>query len=141
MVQQIKIDKNAPGKDDLHTASKGGAPDFAGDVTLKWLVRAGDSTEVELLGVWFSAGARTHPHTHDADQVLHVVEGVCAYGDENGVTLVKAGELLTIPAGVWHWHGATPNAPMMHISIRKAGNNTNWDVEEKDWAAIYDKLK
>ena len=62
-------------------------------------------------------------------------------GDENGVTLVHAGELINVPGGLWHWHGATPHEPMMHISIRKMGNSTNWKVEEKTWAKDYDALK
>lgn len=141
IVKPIKIDKTQPEPDALHTPYKGGDTDFDGDVTLKRLVWVGDSPDVELLAVWFSAGARTRPHIHDADQVLHVLEGTCAYGDENGVILVQAGEIITVPAGVWHWHGATPQEPMMHISIRKMGNSTNWDVEEKNWRAAYEELE
>jgi quercetin dioxygenase-like cupin family protein/predicted nucleotidyltransferase len=141
VVRPIKIDRTQTEPDVLHTPFTGAAHEFSGNVTLKRLVWAGDSPDVELLGVWFSAGARTLPHIHDSDQVLHVLEGTCAYGDENGVTLVHVGELITIPAGVWHWHGATPDAPMMHISIRKMGNSTNWQVEEKDWRTRYEELK
>jgi quercetin dioxygenase-like cupin family protein/predicted nucleotidyltransferase len=141
IVKPIKIDKSRAETDALHTPYRGSANEFSGEVTLKRLVWAGDSSDVEVLGVWFDAGARTKPHIHDVDQVLHVVEGTCAYGDENGVTLVHAGELTTIPAGVWHWHGATPNAPMMHLSIRKMGNSTNWEVEEKEWHRDYEKLR
>lgn len=141
VVRPIKIDKAQPETDALHTPYQGSAQEFSGDAVLKRLVASGDSAELELLGVWFSAGARTFPHIHDADQVLHVLEGTCAYGDENGITLVKAGELVTIPAGTWHWHGATHDAPMMHISIRKMGNSTNWQVEQKEWAKDYEALK
>jgi len=141
IVRPIKINPTQPEPDALHTPYKGSEKEFVGDVTLKRLVWAGDSADVELLGVWFDAGARTRPHTHDVDQVLHVLEGMCAYGDENGVTLVRAGEILTIPKEVWHWHGATPDAPMMHLSIRKMGNSTNWEVEEKNWREEYEKVK
>lgn len=137
----IKISQDEPGHDQLHTPFKGKDDEFLGDVTLKRVVWAGDSPDLELLAVWFGAGARTRPHIHDADQVLHVTEGICAYGDENGVTLVNAGEVITIPAGVWHWHGATPHAPMSHISIRKMGNTTNWQVEEKGWHTDYELIK
>lgn len=141
MMNPIKINPTQPEPDALHTPYKGSDKEFTGDVTLKRLVWAGDSAEVELLGVWFSAGARTKPHIHDVDQVLHVLEGTCAYGDENGVILVPAGEIFTVPKNVWHWHGATPDAPMMHLSIRKMGNSTNWEVEEKNWASQYAKLQ
>lgn len=140
-VKLIKIDKTESEQDQLHTPYKGPDREFVGEVTAKRLVWAGDSPDVELLAVWFSAGARTRAHVHDADQVLHVMEGTCAFGDENGVTLVPAGDVILVPKGTWHWHGATPSAPMMHISIRKMGNSTNWDVEQKDWAGQYEGLK
>jgi len=141
MPNPTKINNIEPGPDALHTPYKGADTEFSGEVTLKRLVWAGDSPDVELLGVWFSAGARTRPHIHDVDQVLVVEEGTCAYGDENGVTLVKAGEVLTIPAGIWHWHGATPHEAMMHISVRKQNNSTNWQVPSKTWESDYDKLR
>jgi len=31
--------------------------------------------EPDLLNVSFSAGARTRPHIHQQDQVLHIIEG------------------------------------------------------------------
>jgi 4-carboxymuconolactone decarboxylase len=120
---------------------EGNPKEFDGDVTLLRLVWAEDSQEVELLAVWFSAGARTKPHIHDVDQVLLVMAGKCAYGDEDGVTIVEAGHVFTIPAKTWHWHGATLDEPMMHISIRKQGNSTNWEVDEKEWRAHYKNLK
>lgn len=141
MMLKITIDPMLVGPDPLHTPYKGSDREFVGDVTAKRLVWAGDSPDVELLGVWFSAGARTRPHIHNVDQVLVVMDGTCAYGDENGVTLVERGEIITVPTGAWHWHGATPEHPMMHISIRKMGNSTNWDVEEKTWAKDYEELK
>jgi quercetin dioxygenase-like cupin family protein len=140
-VKPIKIHKSQSEPDALHTPYKGTDKEFSGDVTIKRLVWTGDSPDVELLAVWFAAGARTKPHVHDVDQVLVVQEGTCAYGDERGVTLVHEGEVVTIPAGVWHWHGATHDAPMMHLSVRKMGNSTDWQVEEKTWRKDYDKIK
>lgn len=140
-MKPIKINKTEPEADALHTPYKGSDREFSGDVTLKRLVWAGDSPDVELLGVWFRVGARTKPHIHNVDQVLLVMDGTCAYGDENGVTLVERGEVITVPNGAWHWHGATPQNSMMHNSIRKMGNGTNWDVEEKTWVKDYEELK
>lgn len=141
MAYITKVSGSESGDDELHTPYKGTAREFVGDVTAKRLIWAGDSPDVELLAVWFSAGARTRAHIHDADQVLHIVEGTCAFGDENGVTLVPVGNVILVPKGTWHWHGATPSEPMMHISIRKMGNSTNWDVDQKDWAERYERIK
>jgi quercetin dioxygenase-like cupin family protein len=115
--------------------------EFEGDVTLQRLVRTEDSKEIELLGVWFSAGGRTRPHIHDVDQVLHIVEGQGVVADEHETLLVKAGDVVTVQGGVWHWHGATPHSAMMHISIRKQGNSTNWEVEDKNWRTVYEELR
>lgn len=140
LMLKFTIDRSAPAPDQLHTPYQGSSKEFSGDVTLKRLVWGEDSKEVELLAVWFSAGARTHPHTHTVDQVLLIMEGTCACGDENGVTLANAGQVVTVPAGTWHWHGATPHSPTMHISVRKQPNSTDWEVEEKDWVKHYQEL-
>lgn len=134
-MKAIRIDKGSEGPDLEHTPYKGSAKEFEGSVTLLRLVTSSDSREVELLAVWFSVGARTRPHVHDNDQVLHIVEGNGIVADESKRTLVSAGQVITVPAGAWHWHGATPDSAMMHISIRKQGCKTNWEVDSKDWAA------
>lgn len=82
MAERQKISKTEPRHDQLHTPYKGGPTEFSGDVTAKRLVWKGDSDEVELLAVWFGAGARTRPHIHDVDQVLLIMEGTCASRDQ-----------------------------------------------------------
>src|SRR5712691_11754322 len=48
---------------------------FDGEVNIQSLVSSADSNELDLLNVSFSAGARTRPHIHQQDQVLHIIEG------------------------------------------------------------------
>lgn len=93
-----------------------------------------DGEESELVAVFFAAGARTRPHVHDSAQVLHVLSGSCVVADETGRQVVPAGHLVVVPRGVWHWHGATADGPMVHISIKLPGR-TRWDVPERDWSA------
>ena len=140
-MKETKINPHSAGQDSAHTPYQGSAKEFDGSVTLQRLVTAEDSSQVELLAVWFSAGARTHAHTHDVDQVLHIVEGQGIVADEHETRLVSAGDVVTVPAHVWHWHGATPDSAMMHISIRKQGSKTDWDVDPKNWARGYDNWK
>jgi len=111
---------------------------FDGDVKTQQIVGPQDSSEVELLAVYFSAGARTIPHIHEQDQVLQIIEGHGIVASEDEKLMVSAGDVVTVPAGVWHWHGATRNAAMGHISIKKPGP-TNWEVEQKNWASGYDE--
>jgi len=112
---------------------------FDGQVTTQTLVGPADSNELDLLNVYFSVGARTRPHIHEQDQVLHIMEGQGIVATETEKEVVSAGDVITIPLGTWHWHGATRNSAMAHISIMKRGQ-TNWTVEEKNWASGYDEL-
>jgi quercetin dioxygenase-like cupin family protein len=93
-----------------------------------------DGEESELVAVFFASGARTIPHTHDGGQVLHVVSGRCVVVTERERQIAEMGDLVIIPRGVWHWHGATGDGPACHISIKLPGR-TNWDAPQRDWAA------
>jgi 4-carboxymuconolactone decarboxylase len=110
---------------------------FEGEVHVQTLVGPDDSGEVELLGVYFSAGARTRPHIHSRDQVLQIVEGRGVVATETEKRIVGPGDVITVPAGIWHWHGATRDSAMFHISIKQPGP-TNWDVDAKNWAQAID---
>jgi quercetin dioxygenase-like cupin family protein len=111
---------------------------FAGEVKTLQLVGLTASNEIELLAVYFSAGARTRPHIHQQDQVLQIIEGQGIVATEAEKLMVSAGDVITVPAGTWHWHGATSNKAMCHISIKRPGP-TNWEVELKNWASGYDE--
>lgn len=103
---------------------------FEGDALFQ---RLGRSSDIELLVVFFAQGSRTRPHIHPVDQILYFVEGSGVVAMENEVIHTSAGDFVTIPAGVWHWHGAAPDATTTHISIKRPGP-TNWEAEEKNWA-------
>jgi quercetin dioxygenase-like cupin family protein len=109
---------------------------FEGEVKTLQLVGPKQSSEIELLTVYFSAGARTIPHIHEQDQVLQIIEGQGIVATETEKLLVSVGDVITIPAGIWHWHGATQSTAMCHISIKRPGP-TNWEVEMKNWASGY----
>lgn len=106
---------------------------FDGSVRTRMLVSGEQSSQLELLAVYFSAGARTRPHTHGKDQVLHFTEGRGIVATETERRVCSAGDIVTIPGGVWHWHGATREQAACHISIRQPGP-TNWDVDSKNWS-------
>jgi len=110
---------------------------FGGEVRIQRLVGEAESGEIELLAVYFSAGGRTRPHIHARDQVLQIIsgQGIVATVDESHI--VGPGDVITIPAGVWHWHGATRDTAMCHISIKQPGH-TDWTVEERGWATGYE---
>jgi quercetin dioxygenase-like cupin family protein len=44
------------------------------------------------------------------------------------VQVICKGDVVWIPAGVKHWHGASPTSPMTHIAFQEQLNGTavNW---------------
>jgi len=44
---------------------------------------------------------------------------------------IRPGDVVWIPPGEKHWHGATPTTAMMHIAIQEALNGKPVDWMEK----------
>jgi quercetin dioxygenase-like cupin family protein len=105
---------------------------FSGRVRLQSLSGSTQSTGMDLVAVFFEPGVRTRPHVHTTDQALHVVEGEGIVATEQERRLIRAGDIIIIPASLWHWHGATPTSAMCHISTRPVGP-TDWSVPLRDW--------
>lgn len=79
--------------------------------------------------VTFEPGARTAWHTHPMGQTLFVTAGMGLIQQWGGpIREIKAGDVIWIPAGEKHWHGATPANRMTHISMQEAedGNVVEW---------------
>ncbi len=125
MLHVTKLDETQARLDSSHS--------FEGTVRTRMLVGSEESKELELLAVYFSAGARTRPHIHEKDQVLHFVQGKGIVATETEKKVCSVGDIVTVPGGTWHWHGATRDQAMCHISIRQPGS-TNWDVDPKNWS-------
>lgn len=112
---------------------------FEGQVRVHKLVSAPDDLDIEFQAVFFAPRSRTRPHIHERDQILHVIEGRAIVATETETRIVSAGEVVTFPGGVWHWHGATADGPMCHISIKRPGAS-RFDVPEHNWATAYDVI-
>jgi quercetin dioxygenase-like cupin family protein len=125
MIYHTRFDENQAKPDASHS--------FSGNVRTYMLVSKEQSADLELLAVYFSAGARTKPHIHEKDQVLHFTEGRGIVATDTERRVCSAGDIVTVPGGTWHWHGATREQAACHISIRPPGG-TNWEVESKNWS-------
>lgn len=90
-----------------------------------------------LFAVHFEAGARTKPHVHHSGQFLYIVAGRGMVGDSSGRREVGPGEVVAAQPGEWHWHGATPDSPMTHLTVQLSTDPVDWDVDERDWAEGY----
>jgi quercetin dioxygenase-like cupin family protein len=89
--------------------------------------------------VHFEAGGRTRPHVHRSGQLLYIAEGEGIVATEATRRTVRAGDVVTVQADEWHWHGGTPGSAMSHLTVQMmTEGDAVWDVEEKDWASGYE---
>lgn len=97
---------------------KGPTDWFTGDVWIDGIAQGkGDST-VSVASVHFTPGARTAWHRHQGGQHLYVTDGeghVQTRGE--AIETIRAGDITYTPDGEWHWHGATAEHNMTHLSI------------------------
>lgn len=104
------------------------------------------STEQVVVGnVTFEPGCRNNWHIHHADQgggqMLLVTAGQ-GYYQEWGkeARKLQPGDVVHIPAGVKHWHGAAPDTWFQHLAIEVPGENcrTEWceTVSDEDYAKL-----
>jgi quercetin dioxygenase-like cupin family protein len=111
MIKCTEIDRARAGEDPTHDPYVDRAYYFAGDVNVQSLVGTDESGEVELLALFFAAGARTRPHIHERDQILHFTEGQGIVATDTERYQASPGDVFTIPAGTWHWRGAAGILP------------------------------
>jgi quercetin dioxygenase-like cupin family protein len=98
-------------------------PLFTGpDVSKQTIVS--DSSELRMNNVNFGKGVRNKFHTHSADQVLIVTAGKGYVATETEKRLVTLGDVVWIPAGEKHWHGATEDSEFSHITVTRVGHET-----------------
>ena len=77
----------------------------------------------------FEPGCRNNWHVHEAKagggQILVVISGE-GYYQEFGkpAQRLKAGDVVNIPAGVKHWHGATKDSWFSHLAVEVPGTET-----------------
>lgn len=129
----------APGPADAQTVtiSQGGsrvvrqAPseNFTGAARVDMLFAALHAADVSGGMVAFEPGARTAWHTHPGGQTLVVTAGigrVQRWGDE--VHEIRSGDVVKIPPGQKHWHGAAPQTSMTHLAITepRGGTAVSW---------------
>ncbi len=93
-----------------------------GPVSVQPLVGPADG--VDIVVVRFSPGARTYLHAHHVPQVLNCMEGRGILATVHERNEVGPGDVVYVPANEMHWHGAAPDSPFVHLSIRPVGDTT-----------------
>lgn len=110
-------------------AVTGAAEYFTGHVTITPLYPPTDITRANTGLVNFAPGARTVWHTHPAGQLLIVTSGQGAVQEEGKEKhIINPGDVIWIPEGVKHWHGAAGTSPFAHIAVTymKDGKTVDW---------------
>jgi quercetin dioxygenase-like cupin family protein len=92
-----------------------------GPVTRKPLLDAKETGGFGAALVTFNPGAKLNFHTHDAEQILYITEGKGILATKEKEYLVTAGCIVYIPPGEVHWHGATADTSMTHLTVQKPG--------------------
>src|SRR5437763_2537458 len=100
------------------------SPLFTGQVFRQSIVDPAESTSFNFSIVNFSAGSRNKFHQHTSDQILIVTEGTGVVATNAEKRTVSAGDVVLIPAGENHWHGAPGATPMSHITIQTKDSKT-----------------
>ena len=103
-----------------------------GAVRIDPLFQAPDPARAVGAGVTFEPGARTAWHTHPLGQTL-IVTASCGLVQRWGspIEKIRPGDVIWIPPGEKHWHGATATTAMTHIAIQEQLNGKTDDWMEK----------
>lgn len=111
--QAIRIIRNGS-----QPSRQGPAENFTGSVRVDPLFQSSAPARASGSLVTFEPGARSAWHTHPLGQVLIVTAGagrVQRWGDP--VDEIRQGDVVWIPPGQKHWHGAGPDTSMSHIAV------------------------
>lgn len=105
------------------------ADHFTGSVQVDSPFQASAPGRVSGARVRFEPGARTAWHAHPLGQTLIVTAGagrVQRWGDP--VDEIRQGDVVWIPPGQKHWHGAAPDSSMTHVAITEQleGKTVEW---------------
>ena len=121
-------------------SGKGPAEYFTGTVRVDPLFQAPSPARVSAAAVTFEPGARTAWHTHPLGQTLIVLAGAGRVQRFGGpIEDIRPGDVVWIPPGEKHWHGASPGNGMVHIAMHESldGTHVTWmeQVTDQEYSA------
>jgi quercetin dioxygenase-like cupin family protein len=104
-------------------------PIFVGDVSIQEVVTDADGELLRVTAVTFENGAVNRPHRHTTDQVLITTSGSGYVATEGEELPLEPGDVVFIPVGTRHWHGARPESTFTHLAILTPGHT---EIEDAD---------
>jgi quercetin dioxygenase-like cupin family protein len=116
-------------------SARGPADYFTGSVRVDPMFPATTPSRMSGGLVTFEPGARSAWHTHPVGQVLVVTAGVGWVQREGGrVEEMRPGDVVWIPPGLRHWHGAAATTGVAHIALQEHvdGQAVTWMEKVSD---------
>jgi quercetin dioxygenase-like cupin family protein len=117
-------------------SGKGPGDYFTGTVRIDPIFQANAPARTHGASVTFEPGARTAWHTHPLGQTLIVTAGCGRVQRWGGpIEQIRPGDVVWIPPGEKHWHGATPTTALTHIAIHEqleGGKVVEWMEQVSD---------
>ena len=97
---------------------------FTGTVLLDAVATPTSGSRLQVNNVHFAPGARTAWHTHPHGQTIYVTEGI-GFAQHRGGSkeVIRPGDRVFFEPGEEHWHGATPDRFMTHLSMLVVDDN------------------
>ena len=83
----------------------------------KSLMEGEDYEGYHIISVTFEPGARLNFHTHTFPQILYITEGKGIVATREKEYMVTPGDVIFIPSGEDHWHGATKDSSFTHLAV------------------------
>ena len=112
---------------------------FTGRSYLSGLV----SQPIPIANVTFEPGCRNNWHIHHGGGQILLCTAGRGYYQEWGKEAVELnpGDVINIPTGIKHWHGAAPDSWFSHLAVEVPGTNTSNEWLEPVSDEDYSKLK
>lgn len=84
----------------------------------------------------FQPWSTTAWHSHEGGQTLYVSEGRGLVQTRDGNTIdIRSGDVVYTPDGEEHWHGATPDRFLTHLSITEGPPHWGDHVTDAEYQA------
>lgn len=124
--------KGAINKDDMifNLGKKTVSEHYSGNVYISGLLQ---TAEYDINQLAFEPGCHNDWHIHpDASQVLLILDGKGYYQEEGKPKrLLVKGDVIKTAPNVKHWHGATPDSRLVHLSITDRSEKGHIQWHEK----------
>lgn len=100
---------------------------FTGTIKMTPLVNENSGAkQLKSALVYFPKGVRNKFHHHTHEQILFITKGKGIVATETKEYTVEPGDIILIPAGEEHWHGASEDTDFEHLYIVPIESKTTY---------------